>query len=95
MRDTKTLQQALGLRIESVIAASDDPKAAMKEIALEAERMGWIDSVTEVRLDDPQTFVMDLWTEHPMVSDRLNLLGETLKNPLAVNDLPDVLDLFR
>src|SRR5690606_18045534 len=61
MPSTKALLDEYGLRFEEVIAESGDPAVAMDIIAVEAERVGLIDSAALPRREDVWSFVMDLW----------------------------------
>lgn len=92
MADTKNLKSALGKRFLSVIAASKNPQLLMDEIVLEAERRDLIDSGATIRRDSPETFVEDLWTENPVILDRLNLTQDNPIRPIGVKDLQSVID---
>lgn len=95
MQNTRELQAAYGLRFETLLQSSPDPKAAMDEMAEAAEHAGLIDNPSNLRRDDPMTFVSDLWSENPAVHDRLNLSRESLPRPNAVTTLNDVLDVLQ
>lgn len=91
---TKALQAAYGRQFEKVLESSPDPKTAMSEMAAEAEKAELIDSAVNLRRSSPEEFVMDLWTENPIVHDRLNLRRESLPKPDQVSSLIDVLDVL-
>jgi len=95
MLSTKALLEQYGSQIERVISESADPRAAMEEIAFEAQRAGLIDSKHLPRRTDPRAFVTDLWAENPAVPERINLHRETMKKPSAILDLADVLDVLQ
>lgn len=93
MHATKTLIDRYGERMLAVIEES--PQEAMAAIAEWAESQGFVHSTTDLRADNPVEFVMDVWTENPVVPDRLNLYLETLPSPSQISDLAAILDLFQ
>jgi hypothetical protein len=92
---SKALQAAYGRRFEKMLESSPDPKTAMDEMAAEAVKANLIDSTRNLRRSSPQEFVSDLWTENPVVRDRLNLNRENLPKPSAVKDLATALDVLQ
>lgn len=95
MRSTKALQAAYGLCLKDVIRESGDPKAAMDAMAFVAENARLIDNPNDLRRSSPEEFVMDLWTENPVIRDRLTLSRENLPKPSAVLTLIDALDVLQ
>ncbi len=98
MRDTKALLAAYAPRIEAVIRSSGSPQQmqqTMDEIAYVAQRRGLIDNSNSPRRSSAEEFVMDLWTENPVIRDRLNLSRASLPQPSAVTTLTDILDVLQ
>lgn len=95
MPNIQTLKLQYGLRFEQIIESSQDPKGAMNELALEAEKVGLVDSASSPRRGSPLEFVQDLWNDNPAVNERLSVNLESLQKPLNVRSLSDALDVLR
>lgn len=91
MSITQQVKESIARRVERVITNSENPQRAMDEIARVAADRGLIVDEDLPRRESPLAFVMDLWTDNPVILDRLNLV-QPLPNAKTINDVSDVLD---
>lgn len=76
--------------MEALIIESEDPMAAMEELASSAERGGLIDNSNVPRRSEPWIFVLDLLIDNPDAADWFSCRLEFLKNPSDFEEIADL-----
>jgi len=94
MVNIAVLQQALAMRTEVVLARQDDLRLAMREVEEAAYSGGLVTEATHLDRSSPEEFSQYLWVHNPMAHDWLNLKWENIPSPLAVSEMPDLLDVI-
>jgi hypothetical protein len=94
MVNTGTLQKALAMRTEIVLSQQDDQRQAMREIEAEAYSAGLMTETVHLEWNNPEEFSRQLWLENPAASNWVNLKWESIKNPLAITDMTDLMDVL-
>lgn len=73
-----------------MLAKEPEPREAMDEVAQAAQAGGLIDSDSQPRRSNPETFAQDLLTENPMADDWMALRLETMPNPMQITELEQI-----
>lgn len=94
MVKVEALQSALASRTALVLKKEDSPQEAMKDVEEAAYSGGLVTEATHLDRESPEQFSQQLWVENPAARDWLNSRRESLRNPLTVTDLPDLMDVL-
>ena len=92
MVNISVLARALAKRTEMILSQEDHPRQAMKQIEEAAYSAGLVTETVHLPWNCPEEFGEDLWVNNPAAGNWLDLKWENVRNPLTIQDLPDLLD---
>lgn len=94
MVNLNALARALAMRTEIVLKKEDDPRRAMSQVESEAHSVSLLNETTNLDMESPEEFSRQLWIENPAADNWISLKRESIKNPLLIRDLSDVMDVL-